>query len=124
MSVQSVVDFQAEVGRGAAEVNRVVGALFGGICVIVGVVLIGNGLAHIKDHKSESNPDPDPTNPNAANDAFTPKQHVYLGLGLVAFGAVVAILTWSLSKAVRHGNKGFAAVVGTVAEVDFLRAVL
>lgn len=117
--MQSVIDFQAEVGRGYAEFNRVVGAVFGGILILSGAAIIGNGLVNMKHHHESH----DPNSPDQS-DTFTPKQHVYLGIGLVGFGALVVLMTWSLARAVRHGSKGFAAVLGTVGEMEFVKDIV
>lgn len=121
---EKVVNFQADVGRTATHINKIITCVFGGILIVIGLVFIGDGL-YLMHKKSKQSPKPS-NPPNIANksiDDDTNKDqgnfHVIGGAIAVVFGLVIILIS-CLVHSMAKKSKGFAAVYGTGVELQAL----
>jgi len=118
---EKVVNFQADVGRTAAHINKIIACVFGGILIVIGIVLIGDGLYLM--HKKSSPSKPNKSFPDGDFDDDTNKDQgkasMVGGAIAIVFGLVI-ILIACLVHSMTKKSKGFAAVYGTGVELQGL----
>lgn len=112
------------MGRTAAHINKIIACVFGGIIIVIGIVLIGDGLYLMQKKSSSSKPNKDIDDDTNKDQG---KTYVICGAIAIVFGLVVILIAF-LVHSMANKSKGFAAVYGTGVELqglgDIARTVL